>query len=479
MTKIIKDISFVFISRILVLIIGITNSFFIPGLLGPQNYGLFRIVILISSYFIYAHLGILSGMNKELPFYYALNQHSNAEKIESVSFWFANFIAFIISLLIFFVPFFYSFPSEQLPFIKLSITVLAIILIINQIYSFFNWNLRAKKKFLSNSILVTLQPLFILIFSLPLIYFLNLSGAVLGLLIGNIITIIFILINYKFPRFEIDFNIVKKLFLVGFPIMLTPLLGIVLNTVEQIYILKYLTVEQLGQYGFALNIGVLIYFLPNSLASTIFPRIVERLAITNDVTKTSDYIIFPIRLLSLLNAFFIGVILMCSKEIISLFLPTFIPAIKILEILAYSFYFYSFVALVGNYYIAVNKSYFLILVQCLIIFVSIILNYILITNGFGIYGIATVSIVNYFFLFYLLMFLIKKEIVFDVNSFMLTLVPIILVAFLINISDYFIQKNGIVFFGGKLAILTSIYMILVLYFNQKYELIKKIKSFTK
>jgi O-antigen/teichoic acid export membrane protein len=102
-------------------------------------------------------------------------------------------------------------------------------------------------------------------------------GATLSYTSSLVLTgLVSVILIFLFIRFEpgdggFDFNILKMLIVYGFPLSVSNLLNGILSQVYSSMMILYATTDMIGNYGAAVNFGVLVSFLTIPIATALFP----------------------------------------------------------------------------------------------------------------------------------------------------------------------------------------------------------------
>ena len=148
-------------------------------------------------------------------------------------------------------------------------------------------------------------------------------------------SLLFIVLLKKFPKFvfKLEFDYLKKMFVIGLPIVLFGLMMTVLITIDKFYIKANLGAKTLGYYSIGALIFQVILVLPQSIYGSYFPKFI---VYTGNQTKLID------KLSTLIKLIIIPVIFVCWIAIpifIKLLLPEYVQGIQSAKILTLSAYF--------------------------------------------------------------------------------------------------------------------------------------------
>jgi len=274
---------------ILVIIASITGLFktgLIAYILTPDNFGYFTLFLIISGYFQYSQLGVLNGLGRELPIEYGKGNIGHALTLVGStikSLLLTQFIFLLICLTII------SFITIEDREIYITIIAALVSSIVSNFYSLSILRLRCELRLIEYAVVNFSVAVFGLILTIFLASKIDHLGAFLGIisavLFGFLYTNMFILDKPKFNPKE-EFNNIKKLLLIGTPMILAGLVQTTLLSLDKIILVNIYSIKELGIYGFAsitLTMGIAL----NGILSTYFiPKILHQYGVNNDLFES-------------------------------------------------------------------------------------------------------------------------------------------------------------------------------------------------
>ncbi len=217
---------------------------------------------------------------------------------------------------------------------------------------------------------------------------------VLDYVVGAILyTINYIKSDIRFSIKNFDFNLSKTFFKSSFWLILAGATTYILLRIDQVMLKHYLHEEAVGLYSVAVRLSEVWYFIPEIIAASLFPAIIN--------AKTIDRQLFKNRFKKLLylllfTAFMIAIpITIMSKYIIYfLYGIEYMSSVTILNIYVWSG-LGMFIAIgINKYLIVENKLKSIFFYNILAVILNIILNMILIPK-IGINGAAIATLISY------------------------------------------------------------------------------------
>ncbi len=374
MKKLIKNTFYLAGSNVFSFFISAIGGFVIAKILGPEDYGGYSAYKLFVSYAICLQLGILQGLQREIPFLRAKNEKENLTFLLNTAFTFIFLVSFIGIVILFIAslhssPFFKKVFLITIPFIPFFF-----------FKEFYRFSMRGLEKFGELSLLNVIDAISIfLIVVLFSLYFKG-EGAVFGFAITNFLYFIFAYYFTKiiFFKFKIHLKSLKSLFFVGFPIFIVGFLNIIIFSLDRLFILGLIGRKGYGIYAIALNFLNLIYQIPIAMSLVLLPYLTRKKAIEGSVSRfvIKNYYILPLFLvfLSILIFFFYPPVVFVIKNFLHKYEDS-LPVLKLLLSLilfpSINYFFYSFL-------IAENKHFYIVPYHLALLPLTLILNSVLI-----------------------------------------------------------------------------------------------------
>lgn len=235
--------------------------------------------MLFQSYTMFLRLGIINGMNRELPFTMGQGNIELAVKYAETTLWFTllNIFGFIVIAI------------SVLPFVKIPgnyIFPIFAILIIGAV-SFYTTYLfatfRANADFNKLSYIQILQAL-LKVVSILLVIYVGFIGFVLReiLLVIAIALLAHIYRPMKQVKPKLDKKIFMNLLKIGLPIFISSYIIGFIGTVPNLFLLKFGNVTLLGIYAPLMTIISAVAVLPDSITTYLYPKMTYAFGKTND-----------------------------------------------------------------------------------------------------------------------------------------------------------------------------------------------------
>jgi O-antigen/teichoic acid export membrane protein len=444
-SQIIKDSSKFITSTYIGNITGIITGILTRKFLGPALMGIWSYLQVIQYYANYTELGILSATERELPYYYGKNDKLKADKLKNNAFTYTTIISaiLIISIVIYAVK---ARQDTSTPFFYGLLTI-AILASCGQYGLFYTVLLRAEKNINVLSKGKIIFALTWLLFTILLVIPLNIYGLYITVTIVILVNTIYFYRSVKYsPSFELDFSELRRLFVIGIPMVFLSVGIISIMNIDRIFIVHMLGPKYLGYYSIAIMASNYIFTIPTTFSIVMFPRFQESFALQDNIVDIQNFINTPTRILSYFIAIMIGFAYLILPPVIIIILSQYTEGLTALRILLFGTFFLSLTHMSNQFLITLNKQMQLLPLICTVVLIGCLLDYSFIIWGFGINGVAIATVIAYFFYYFFSLgyaMLHYASIKFFLKFVVENLFPLITVfAFLFGIEHFFPFKEG-------------------------------------
>ena len=397
--QIIKDSSKFITSTYLGNITGIITGILIRRFLEPTLMGIWSYLQVIQYYANYSEVGVLSAVERELPYYYGKENKQKADKIKNSAFAFTTIISFIVfSALVIYA--FANRRSITTPFFY-GILTIAILASAGQYGLFYTVLLRAEKNIPILSKAKIFFAILWLLLILALVIPFNIYGVYLSAVIVMCSNIVYFYFGAKYrSRLDLDFSELKRLSVIGLPIVILAVGVISIKNIDRIFIANMLGSKHLGYYSIAIMASNYIFTIPSTFSIVMFPRFQESYALKNDIVDIQNFVDTPTRILSYFIAIIIGFAFLVLPLVVIIILPQYTEGITALKILLLGTFFISLTHMSNQFLITLNKQLNIVPLVFLVVVVGCFLDYSFIKWGFGINGVAIATGIAYFLYYF-------------------------------------------------------------------------------
>jgi|GEM_PF-7110276 len=391
--RILKDISIFSISSYIVQFIAVMKGFIAAKLLGPSVMGSWSALMLIYTYGICVHFGILDGMNRTVPYLRGKGDLAGAELKKDTAFTFTivNALAFLLILLVI------SFNKNGSLSDKLGLMCMGLSIPLYQVYNYYILLNRFRSRFKVVSVVQVILPIVELSLIIGFVASLKIQALYVGFIGSYIVGIIVLFIKTdERYKFKFDRKSWIEMAKTGLPIFISSFVFIAISTADKLIIARYLPSSDMGYYSFAVQLNAIIFSLSTSVTSIVYIKMLERYGEKGSISSLWTHLHVPTMLLATFNVICIGGVLFCLNIIIPIFLPLYIPSIPLFKILSIGWYFMALTTVAGVFLVTINEQVKALLIQCIIVPFIFIFGYAAVKLKMGITGISITTSVCYF-----------------------------------------------------------------------------------
>jgi O-antigen/teichoic acid export membrane protein len=389
--KILKNVGWLTVDRILQLVVALLVGIWIARYLGPTDFGLmnfaFAFVTLFSPF---VGLGIQSLLVREF-----LHQPEKKNELLGTAFW-IQIVTGIIAMLIMNVAILILRPNDFLSFLVVFVySFNNLALSLDMLTNWFDSRVESKKVVMARTggmIFSNLLKIGFMLFGFSVIYF------ILASVIETLLTGLFMLYSYiktegSIKNWKFDFGLAKKLFSSSWPLILSGAMVIIYMKIDQVMIGLLLSDAQVGIYSVAVKFATMFLFLPAAISVSLFPSIVNSKKISQEVYYSRFQKLFDL-MTWVPMTFVIPLFLFSNLIVVFLYGAEYSLAGPTLAILIWSAVATSVKFAVEKYLINENKTKIIFSNALIGAVVNVIFNLALIPV-FGILGAAVATLISY------------------------------------------------------------------------------------
>ena len=376
--------------------ISFVRGFVIARLLDPSLYGYFSGLSLIFLYNAQGHLGILHGMNRNLSLARGAKDFQSFEDIKNNAVSAIIILSFIISIgiVLYSIVKATYYPS----YIIWGIRIYAIVGILYHMEYIYHSLLRVDHRFVEINISRIIFASSNFILAVLLIYLFGFYGVLVGLLASMAIQNLYLFFKGKFNlKFRVNFTMIRELIRIGAPISFTYLITVILNSIDRIIIIRFLSPAELGFYGIGLAFSSeFLLRIPDAISYVVYPRILEEYGKSRNTASLLKLFQAPSLVIACIMSVAIGLLFLVIGYVITYLLPSYVPAIQVTKILVFSLFFISINQIAVRVMIATNRTRIVMAFQGMAIVVNLVASYLAVKAGMGISGVALATGFSYF-----------------------------------------------------------------------------------
>jgi len=284
-----KNFLFLFSSKILLIAIGIARGLVIPGILGPELYGIVGVYYIIKDSLIYSTTGIL-GAYPHL--YFSIKSKLNIEitlkQLHDTIFTLLCLIGlvFFSCTIIYSICFYHPSNNNYKDVVKIAVILSAFDFLITSVGIMFSTIAFVEKRFDIISRMQVIESIMSLTLTLGLIFIIKIYGIFISE-IATIATIYFVYYVVSRYKVTINLNMRKIVSIIKFsiPFYIGNLTFYFMRMVDRAIVAKYLSLELMGIYTLALNLTDKLRMINITLNDTLRPYFIEAMNSIEDKEK--------------------------------------------------------------------------------------------------------------------------------------------------------------------------------------------------
>jgi len=391
-SKIFHNFSWLFIDKLIRLVLSLFVSIVVARYLGPEQYGVWSYLLSITMFFTtFVGLGFHSILPREL-----IKHPEKEQSLVSTVFIFkiiGGLIGFGLNILLFI---WFKKPDTYL-LLMMSLMASLLIFQSSEVSDlFFKAKLQAKYSVIGRNlafIIIALLKLYLVYNQYDLVYFVATNS--IEMLIGGVFVFYFYFKKgYSLSLKRIDWSLGKALLKDGLPMAISGLMVMLYMRIDQVMVTEIAGNTANGIYSTGVRMIEIVYFIPIALSDSFFPGIVY-----SKKHEGEKYQKNMLGFYSIMTYFSLGitlVIIIISKPMMSLFFgQDFEGSGEVLQVFGFSIYATFLGNANGKYLVTENYKHILLFRSISGLTVNVLLNLIWIPK-FGFIGAAYASFISYF-----------------------------------------------------------------------------------
>lgn len=392
---IVKSILVYVPSRYFSQFLGFFTTLIMKRFLGPLFTGIWDLLKLVMQYVDYSELGATQAIYYKIPFLNGQGKTKEAKNVQNVIFAFilgSSLVAGIGMALYALI-----FSGSLDPHIYAGLFACSVIIVFERVYAFYVMLARAYKDYAALSKAILFDAVLSLLLAVFVISRFRLYGLFIGIIVTTILNIWYIRRNVRYDiGFRFDLRSLVSYIKFGFPMYLTSILTMLLNSIDRVMIAGLLGLQQLGFYSIAMMSKSYSAGLTTNFSHVTSPYFVEDAGRHGESEKIYAYVIKGTFAFSCFMSFVLGIIYIYSTPVIETVLPSFMPGLVALKIFLITNFFSSLMSFPTNYIVVRERQNTLVLFASIALGVNVVLNYFFIKRGLGINGVAAATAIASF-----------------------------------------------------------------------------------
>ncbi|ACL71030.1 flippase [Halothermothrix orenii] len=395
-----KKSGVVFIGRIIGVLFGLVFNFIVARYMGAEAYGRFMYVYTFISFFpIITRFGLDQGLVSFLPPLVDDNKVEERNGLITSSILFTLITGFVLSTIIItnskFIATNILNSPELVDLIRYS-TPLLILLAFTQLSRGIFRGIGIIKYFVQGQNILTPIVKIACIITFSFLGF-KIYGILISFYISLGLTSLYLF--YKILKMgflssikSINHGLLKDVFRFSFPLLLTGLLGFLINRIDTFMIGYFLSDDKVGIYNIALRIGTMSSFILIAF-NTMFAPMISSLHHKGEMDKLAAMYKIITKWILAINLVAFSIILLFNRDIMHLFGKEFIAGSTALVLISIGQVVNAGVGSAGYINVMTGHPHYELYTNILVVGMNVTLNYALIPN-YGINGAAVASLIS-------------------------------------------------------------------------------------
>jgi O-antigen/teichoic acid export membrane protein len=335
------------------MLVGAFRALVIPGLLDPAGYGTYKTLLLIPGYVRAGHLGAVSGLSRQIPYYRGSGEGDRLDLAVRVAYTFSIGSALLACLLIGSYAFIFAEPG-----LRLLLLVFLVFVVTEQQIAFRETYLLGFERFQSAARLRLTQNLVAAGLAVAGAWLGGVAGLVAGTALAGMIslTLFRMVSGVGFPGLSVDRAMTRELLVIGAPLLVTGLLYNVFFTIDRIIIVNMLGAVAMGHYALAVTIVGYINDLTTLFSKIVFPKMVTKLGAGESPQQVARYVHLPMAGASYVFPFGMIAVHYLAVWLFRGVFPKYEPGAGVLEILTFATLLYTHFLVYMNLVVAMKRQ---------------------------------------------------------------------------------------------------------------------------
>jgi len=395
--QIIKESSAFTGSTLAAMMIRNVRAIFIAGVLGATGYGIWNALLLVVDYGQHAHLGVLDAVNWRIPYKRGQGDELAVQELRNNSFGWILALGITITFAVFAASFF--IPARYSSIWRWGIRVVSLVFLLQYLYNYLFLLYKTEKRFvaLGKASITLVIVNTVVVVSLALRY--DIWAVFLGAIVAPAVALVYLVRKSGgLPRPRLDLKATKQYIILGFPLMLTGVIGLMLKSLDRIMVIWFFNATHLGYYAFAVMLSLPITMIAGLISQPFIPRYFEAYGRSSDMWKHRGLLKKATLSVVYLAPLLIGFVVIGAPFVVGLwFLSDFAPSLPLVTILALGAYFHAISFMFWNVLVSQKLQNRLLLLSIASLAINFTLNVTLVSLGFGLVGIAIATAISFAF----------------------------------------------------------------------------------
>lgn len=377
-------------------VLGVVVAFLRPKLLSPDHFGVWTLLRTLPSYASYSHLGARSSMRLLVPQHLARQEQDRVVEITDATYAGSSMLNGLVALALVVAA---AWPGLRME-TRIGLVCMAGVVLLQFAEEFAISILRAHERFPAVNAATYLGTGVTFVLTLPGLYWFGLYGLFASILLSHAAVLLYLRTRTPVrPRWRWNGPLFRDLVRRGFPVALTNVVLLLVQTADRFVVGGMLGTEALGQYGVAVLVISFLSNVPGAAREVLEPRMMQELETGNSVGVLEEYVLKPLANTAWLMPFLIGPIFLLLPVLLPLLLPKYADGVVPTQILLCGAYYLTLSLVTHTLIFARSWQWAAVGVVATVLVLNVGLGASAARLGFGLPGVAAASSLAFLLLF--------------------------------------------------------------------------------
>lgn len=329
-------------------LLGIARALLLPKLLAtPADYGLLLIVNLIAGFGIYAHLGVTTGVYRQIP--YLQGSRAGEEEISRLrdsGLGFVSLTSLLATLAVLLIS--GRGTYAQGPVYAIVILGGAAMVLLRNLTGYLTNLYQAERRFITLARLEVVYSVSSVLLTLTAAYLWGVGGIVVAQVgIEAAFVLVYKTLYGKPLRPRIEPRRVWRVLKIGLPLTLVALLRYALESTDAVFIARFIGGDPVGFFRLAMILGGFVNLVPGKLGTVMTPVIAYQTG-SRDTRSLMGNLLRFTEVNTLLSSLIAALGVVTVRVLLPVYLPNYTPAEPLAYVYMARMVFYSSIMVSGN-----------------------------------------------------------------------------------------------------------------------------------
>lgn len=387
-------------------LLGLLNALVRPNLLTPETYGIWSLLTLINAYADHSHLGARHAMVYRIPYHEARGETCLIREIDGTVFSGGQRIRLVIAFGLLLWAFFSGDSLEM----RVGLGCIAGLIVIEGYRAHYVNVLKALQEFRLVTQAAFIRASVSVFLGILLTWLFGIFGLFVSILVAHLAVVCHIRSRYEFsPGGNFSLPLFSNLVGSGFPIMLFNLFILLIGSVDRLIVITLLGKQEMGYYAIAVMVFGFLMQIPGSAREVMEPQLMQTVGQCRREEILEKFLFRPLVNTAYYVPFLVGAVYFLLPVAVPVILPGYIPGIEPTRILTIGGYFLAMVYVLRGIIVSSGWQTRVVGFMAAGLLVNVAASLLLLREGFGLAGVAAGSSISYLFLFFCLLFYIRRK----------------------------------------------------------------------